>query len=99
MATPVGGPWHSEHAADAVDILQPATRVLSGVALRSPDLLGHDPVRDIINGVPGTVAALGRDARMEHGPQQDIAQLLAHRPLIAGLQSLCTRSWRRQLPR
>ena len=53
-----------------------------------PDQLGRDPVRDVIDGVPGFVAALGGDPRVEHGLHQDVAQFLAQRPLVSGLQGL-----------
>jgi DNA-binding MarR family transcriptional regulator len=41
MAAPASGPWRSrEQAAEMVEVLQAATRMLAGVALRSLDVLG-----------------------------------------------------------
>ena len=53
-----------------------------------PHQLGRDPVRDVIDRVPGAVAALSRDPRVEHGLHQDVAQFLAERPLVSGLERL-----------
>ena len=53
-----------------------------------PDQLGHDPVRDVVDGESGAVVALGRDPRVEHDLQQDVPQFLAQRLLVTGLQRL-----------
>jgi hypothetical protein len=53
-----------------------------------PDELVHDAVGDIIDRVPGAVVAFGRDARVKHHLQRDVAEFLAEGLLIAGLQRL-----------
>jgi len=53
-----------------------------------PHQLGHDPVGDVIDGVPGAVAALGGDPRVEHRLHQDVAQFLADRLFVAGFERL-----------
>ena len=53
-----------------------------------PHQLGHDPVRDVVDRVPGAVPALSRDPRVEHDLHHDVPELLAQRPLVTRLQRL-----------
>jgi len=52
------------------------------------DQLGHDPVRDVVDGVAGAVGALGRDPGVEGDLEQDIAEFLAERVGVAALQGV-----------
>ena len=57
-------------------------------ARMQPDQLVHYPVRNVVDRVPGTVTAFGRDAPAEHHLQQHAPEFLAEGPLITGLQGL-----------
>ena len=71
-----------------LDLIGPGDRHVAEHVRMPSHQLGRDPVRDVIDRVPGAVAALGGDPRVEHRLHQHVAQLLADRPLVSGLQGL-----------
>ena len=52
----------------ALDLLGPGYRHVAEHVRMPPHQLGRDPVRDVIDRVPGAVTALSRDPRVEHRP-------------------------------